>query len=232
MNLDLTRLMDKLVPEPDGESPLVLRIGTVMAINADGSLDVQISGVTVAGVSRLTGASMTIGGTVQILSYRGGLLVIGSVATSPSSGGRGLWARVSSTVNSAAIGTSPTAVLTTPSKTFLKNRIYELKMSGAVVTATSGGSFANFSAFRTVANTLLGEFHRIPITGSNANYRAGAAGVYFTPGSVDVTAQISLLMSHSAGTVTHIGTSQTPRFFEVWDIGDISNTNFDNIPVW
>lgn len=228
--IDYTKILEKLNPSSDGEDYLRLRSGIVMAINTDGTVDVQISGVTIVGVQRIADASLAVGAVVQILSYRGGLLVLGRTASSDASSGLGLWARVSSIVDSAAIPTSFTTVLTTPVRTFVRNRVYDCRMLGGVNTATTGTSYAGFQAWRTGPDTLIGDYFAIPITGSGAVFRAAGGGVLFTPGSVDVTGQVSLKMRHSAATVFHKVATGTPRYLEVWDVGDVSQ--FDNVTVW
>lgn len=78
--LDYTRILRKLIPEPGGEDVLRLRVGIVDAINLDGTVDVVISGLVIPDLPRLRGAPMEAGDNVQLLSYRGSLLVIGAAA--------------------------------------------------------------------------------------------------------------------------------------------------------
>lgn len=84
---NLSKLRKKLVPQPDGQDVLRLRTGVVVSVNADGTVDVTVSSVTLTGLPRLDGLLLAEGETVQIVSYRGSLLVLGRVAGSaPSSG--------------------------------------------------------------------------------------------------------------------------------------------------
>jgi hypothetical protein len=78
MTINYTKLKRKLVPEPDGQDVLRLRTGTIAAIAADGTVTVTLSGVAVVGISVLGGSAFAVGTVVQILSYRGSLLVIGA----------------------------------------------------------------------------------------------------------------------------------------------------------
>jgi hypothetical protein len=78
--IDYTRLLTKLSPDPGGEDVLRLRVGVVSAIAADGTVTVTISGTAVAGVPVLGDAKFAVGTVVQILSYRGSLLIIGGSA--------------------------------------------------------------------------------------------------------------------------------------------------------
>jgi hypothetical protein len=85
--IDLTTILDKLDPDPGGESTLRLRTGTVDVVNADGTLDIEMSsGVVVPGVPKLAGAYAPVGANVQMIAQRGGLLVIGSVGSTALSG--------------------------------------------------------------------------------------------------------------------------------------------------
>lgn len=81
--IDITRMLAKIVPEEDGEDVLRKRTGTVVEINADSTVDVSMDGVTVENVPALASAVVEPGGTVEMLSYRGGLLILGSVGRMP-----------------------------------------------------------------------------------------------------------------------------------------------------
>lgn len=82
MTVDYTKLLKKLVPESDGQAVLRLLVGVVSAIDSgDGTVDVTLNGVTVPDVPVLGGAYFAVASTVQILSYRGSLLIIGSSAS-------------------------------------------------------------------------------------------------------------------------------------------------------
>lgn len=75
--IDFSKLLDKLLPPPDGEDMARVRTGIVDAVNTDGTVDVGISGLVVPDVPRLAGAPMVAGTVVNILVWRGGLLVLG-----------------------------------------------------------------------------------------------------------------------------------------------------------
>lgn len=88
MAIDYTRLLEKLNPDPGAEDTLRLRVGTVTTVNANGTLDITMSsGVIVPGVPRLSSASVSVGNVVQVISQRGSLMVIGTVAGGGSGGG-------------------------------------------------------------------------------------------------------------------------------------------------
>lgn len=85
--LDYTNLLKKLVPEDDGEDFLRLRVGTVNAVNANGTLDITMSsGVIVPSVPKLATAYAPVGAVVQMISFRGSLMVIGAVGSGAANG--------------------------------------------------------------------------------------------------------------------------------------------------
>lgn len=87
MALDYTSLLKKLTPDRDGEPHTHLRTGVVAAINSDGTLDITMSsGVLVPDVPKLAGAYAPVGAAVQMISFRGVLLVIGATSDNTSSG--------------------------------------------------------------------------------------------------------------------------------------------------
>jgi hypothetical protein len=79
--IDYTKLLSKLSPQPGGEDVLRLRVGIVDSVNADGTLDVGVSGLVIPDISRLDGPPVAVDDVVQILSYRGSLFVLGPRAT-------------------------------------------------------------------------------------------------------------------------------------------------------
>lgn len=81
--LDYTKLVQKLNPDRDGEPHIHLRVGTVAAVNADGTVDITMSsGALVPDVPRLDSSRVAVGTVVQMLVLRGSMLVLG-----PSSNG-------------------------------------------------------------------------------------------------------------------------------------------------
>lgn len=83
---DLTRLLEKLDPRKDGESYTTLRAAPIAAINADGTIDITLSGVTVSAVPVVgSTSSFVVGRTAQVLTYKGALLALGQTAGSSAS---------------------------------------------------------------------------------------------------------------------------------------------------
>jgi hypothetical protein len=78
MPIDLTQIKKKILPPQDGQDELKLRVGTVAAIDAAGLVTLTLNGVAVPGVPSLSGARFAVGTVVQVLSYRGSLLIIGA----------------------------------------------------------------------------------------------------------------------------------------------------------
>jgi hypothetical protein len=81
---NLSKLRKKLIPVPDGQDDTKLRTAVVTAVNSDGTLDLTLSGVAVLAVPRLGSAWAAVGSVVQVLSYRGSLLVLGVVSPGPA----------------------------------------------------------------------------------------------------------------------------------------------------
>jgi hypothetical protein len=77
MPIDLSKIKKKINPPPDGQDVLRLKVGVVSAIAADGTVDITLNGTTIADVPCLGSAQFIVGQTVQVLSYRGSLLVLG-----------------------------------------------------------------------------------------------------------------------------------------------------------
>ncbi len=231
--MDYTKLLAKLIPEAGGEDVLRLRVGVVDAVNTDGTVDVGISGLVIPDVPRLAEASVQAGAVVQLLSFRGSLIVIGQAAVSDASPGLGMWTRGQSTSASSAItSTTPvTTGLVTDSGTFIKNRVYEVRTQGGV-SANVANSYMDLRPFRGGPATQLGEWFRFPIPTNGPVYNATAGGIYFTPGSVNVTGTVALYGASNIGTtqVTHFGIAGAPRNIETWDVGDISQ--FPGIVTW
>jgi hypothetical protein len=78
----LLPVLQKLVPQKDGEPYTVHRSAVVAAVNAGGTVDLTMSGVTVPDVPVLGGATAPVGAVVSVLAWQGALLVLGEVATS------------------------------------------------------------------------------------------------------------------------------------------------------
>ncbi len=225
--IDYTVLRKKLVPTPDGQDVLRLRVGVVTTINANGTCDVTVAGTTVPGVSRLQEATVSVGAVVQMLSYRGAMLIIGRAASSSQSAGLGLWTRTQRT-DVSTVTTTIGAVLTTDTVTFVKNRVYEVRTL-AGVSSNQANSYMDLRPFRAGPATQLGEFFRAPMPVANVTFNGNASGVYFTTAN-DVSGAVALYaQAPAAGTYNH-GAIGAIRNLEVYDVGDTSK--FSGIATW
>jgi hypothetical protein len=79
--MNLTKIKKKLNPDPDGTPPLRLQTATVAAMDADGTVDIALNGTTVTNVPVLGAARFVVGTVVQVLTYRGSMLVLGGSGT-------------------------------------------------------------------------------------------------------------------------------------------------------
>lgn len=110
--LDYTRVLKKIVPEQDGPSPTYLRTGTVVADNGDGTAALTLAdGVTILpSVAVLNGVTLTAGMIVQVLTFRGGLLILGPSGSRPPV--TTPLTRLAQQVSQTGIASGATAVLT------------------------------------------------------------------------------------------------------------------------
>jgi hypothetical protein len=83
-HLDFHRLVERLVPQNDAETPIHHRTAIVVSVNSDGTLDIDLGGVTVT-APILDGAYAEPGDVVQVGAWAGDLLVLGRVASALSS---------------------------------------------------------------------------------------------------------------------------------------------------
>ena len=75
--LDYTKIKKKLVPTPDGQDVLRLRTAVISSVNANGTANLTLNGASVPNVPALGSAALWAGSTVQVLGYRGSLLIVG-----------------------------------------------------------------------------------------------------------------------------------------------------------
>lgn len=123
MPIDYNKLLSKIVPQPDGEDELRIRTGVISALNANGTVDLTLSGAVFPGVAVLDGVGVAVGAVVQVLSSRGYLLVLGG----SSAGGS---ARVETTAPT-SVSTSSTTY--TPfTSTDIHGAVFRAPASGAV----------------------------------------------------------------------------------------------------
>lgn len=80
--IDFTALNLKLNPQPQlgGADELRLRVGVVTVVNSNGTVDLTLAETEVTAIPVLNGVPLFVGSVVQLLTYRGALLVLGTVA--------------------------------------------------------------------------------------------------------------------------------------------------------
>lgn len=219
MTIDYTKLINQLDPEPDGEDSLKPRTAIVDAVNANGTLNIILSGVVVPNVPRLASVAPVVGDAVQVQVSRGSMLVIGFVTSNVTDPGRGMRVRVDSTSSSGAVS-GLAAVMTTAVTTFFKNRAYEIRTHGGF-DPSQAAVVVDARAFR-AGGAVIGEWYRSYLH-TDQVYNATFDQLYFKVSSAaDVTVAIAFHISTSAGTVIHFATSGQPRHLEVWDVGPAS----------
>lgn len=83
--IDPTRLLEKLIPEKDGEPYLTYRKGVITAVNSNGTIDITLSGVAVTGVPVIGETTdYVVGRTAHLLAAKGLLLALGTAASGGS----------------------------------------------------------------------------------------------------------------------------------------------------
>jgi hypothetical protein len=136
--IDYTKLQQKLNPNPGAEDVLRLRVGTVDVVNANGTLDIEMSdGVVVPDVPRLDGPPLPVGTVVQMISFRGSLLVIGSStagSVTPTPGQR-IETSVVTAMSSTFTAMTQVAAVTAP---LVAGLIYRVTLEGAFDTSVDG----------------------------------------------------------------------------------------------
>jgi hypothetical protein len=106
MAIDYTKLRRKLTPEPeiDGDPGIRLKVGTVAAIDSStGLVTLNLNGATVPAVPSLSGTYFDVGTVVQVLSFRGALLILGA---SNAASAQPVEASGSASVNGTITGTT------------------------------------------------------------------------------------------------------------------------------
>jgi hypothetical protein len=146
--IDYTKLRAQLSPQPmvNGPNTTRLRVGTVTAVNSDGTVDIDLSEATVENVPVLNGVMVFVDSVVQVLVYTGSLLVLGTVAESADNdstvGGS------NSAIQPLVSASSTDALITSVSHTFLAG--YAYKISWFWAGQINGGTppFAAYSRIR------------------------------------------------------------------------------------
>lgn len=223
--IDYTKLLAKLNPEPGGEDVLRLRVGTVSVVNSDGTLNVAISGVVIPSIPRLQSAALNTGDVVQVISYRGSLLVIGLVAGNELGVSKGLTAYGQrNSAKSTANDGIEVGVMRLDGVPLKGGRSHLVQVSGLRV--TGGGSTPHWlttirystSGAATIAST---EVARSEGSTGTDNMPTMAALIQIVGG--DVTGSFLLGLRRSGGTlaVTLVADNVGSNLMTVVDLGSV-----------
>jgi hypothetical protein len=225
MPIDLSQIKKKIVGPQDGQDVVRLRVGTVSAVNADGTLDVTISGIVVPSVPRLRGEPLAVGEVVQLTSYRGSLMVLDSTASNANTYGNEPFVRASATSNSGAIN-AETVVLTLASRTYKSGRAYIAWAGGGVLfSANSAFSAWNMKKGTTTGGSTVVSYPRQSngAATTTLEQHLNLQQVFAVTGGSDVTTQMVLtLAANGANTATHAGSAVNPRHLTILPAGRAS----------
>lgn len=223
MAIDYTKMLRRLFPEDeqDGASNLTMRVGTVDALNSDGTVDVIISGLVFPGIRKLSGAIFPVGAQVQIISYRGSLLIIGSVATSlaPSFPSGAV-----STATATESVTSEEIISTISNFVFRAGWAYAAWCRCAVY-ADAAGRLAHFRLRKTnLSGADFGEYGRMECVGTGAGQgiQVNAMIPLLRSATTDLTATVVLTAAASAGTINVWAGTGSPRYLMITPLGPAS----------
>jgi len=216
--IDYYKLRKKLIPEPDGEPPVVMRTGTIDAVNVDGTVDVEMSsGIILPDIPRLASAEVSAGLVVNIISFRGSLLVIGpsaQAATGTTSGGRA--ATTVRTSDSSGVTTTET-VIDSVTAYLISGSIYRVRWVAAVNSTVS----ADTAFIRIREDNLAGDqlqLERVPMAltgGSGTRYPAHIEAEFTADATGNKTFVSTLIRASGSGTVNVAGASNFPVYLYV-----------------
>lgn len=218
MAIDYFRLLEKLDPKKDGEDVVRLRKGVVDTVNADGTVDLQLSGVPtpIPDVPVLNGVALSVGQVVRVLTSRGSLLVLGvdTVGAEP------YW--ISATSASSNFTTADATVFQIDDVVFRAGRAYRVEFYGGWNDVpVSAPTLVNPKIKKTSsAGTLWIDFGWLPMVNGVANISgAGATGFLRRTAGTDLTADIVLTAITNAGTANMFANSTLLRWLEIREIG-------------
>jgi hypothetical protein len=189
MTVDYTKLREALSPLPQisGDEKTSMRVAEVTAINsADGTVDVLLSETAVENVPVLDSVVVFVGSIVQMLTYRGSMLVIGTVAVTADNdstiGG-------SNTPQQPLVSSANTdALITAVTHEFIVGYAYEISWFWAAQINNGTSPFVAYSRLRRLntSGTPIEETLHTAIVGSNITRVQGSV---FVKCSVATTTQ-------------------------------------------
>lgn len=213
--VDYTRLLQKLDPQVDGEDVVRLRKGVVDAVNADGTVDLELSEEVIPGVFVLESAVVSAGQVVQVLSSRGSLLVLGGVASTDGP----YW--VGATSASSNFTTSDATVFQIDDVVFRAGRAYRIEFYGGWNDASGAPTLFNPKIKKTNASgTLWIDYGwRSMLNGVAQIPGVGATGIVRRTASTDLTADVVLTAVTNTGTANMFANTTLTRWLEIREWG-------------
>jgi hypothetical protein len=214
-SIDYTKLLSKLDPKAGGEDVLRLRTGVIDAVNSDGTVDLNISGVIVPDTPVINGAVVEDEGAVQVLSYRGSLLVLGMVAADLNwDAGRMVDYVANGTDGSAGASNTETAILTLADAALIEDTAYRVWAEVHITPGTPSIGAVRLREGVTAAGTIIRDTY--------ANFEsAGGNGMHFlmstrwvAPSTGLHSFTVTAIATTPASTVRREGAAS--RLNEIW----------------
>lgn len=231
--IDYSGLREKINPDRDGQDVLQLRTATVSAIGTNGKVSITLNGVTVTDVPYLVSSGIVVGTVVQVLVYRGSLLVIGAAAGSTQSIG-GAWhdeMTADGSANTSATGVAYMDVTLPGPGTYAFHGqwIYTTATNSIQMGFTLGGT-STPSSYRYSTQVVPNS----STTGQEAGHTTGTSYPTnvqgLTGGAIPVNGQVGSVIFHGRVTVTAGGTL-TFRFGRASGTGSVTLRTGSNVTV-
>lgn len=212
--IDYTALVRKLTPERDGEPHTHLRTGVVDAVNSDGTLDIEMSGgIIVPDVPKLAGAYAPVNAVVQMISFRGSLLVIGAIAD--TSGGQSS-GRINTAIRTSTSSTATTTEIQIDSVTaaLVTGRTYKVVWDLPVTTSVATDvHFLRIREDNTTGTQLNVRRYKGPGTEQSYPYRMEAE--YTAVATANKTFSGTSIRNTGTGSVISHAASGVPAYMYV-----------------
>lgn len=214
--MDYSKLYEKMAPTPDGESPVRHRTGTVSAVNANGTVDLDLGTVVVPDVSVLRGAYVELGETVQVVVWAGDLLVLGAVALNDGGGPLGWLDYAEVTANQATITTEVALTDLTSTRSYPGGR--RVKITGSIrfgATNVDNNAILRIKESTTVLQTAEHIASRISSQSNPSLERS----IVIVPSVGGHTYNLTLNMSVGTGSISLVASVSAPAFLLIEDLG-------------
>jgi hypothetical protein len=217
MTTDYTKLLQKLVPAPDGEPVLTLRVATVDSVNTDGTVDLELgSGVIVPNVPCLDTVSAAAGLVVQVLSARGSLLVIGG---SSNGGAKGFVVRSDRITATGPITATTETVIQTYTFIAAAGMQYEVEANQSSQTGTAGDAVTVRLRWATGATVTAAGTQLDSKVAGVARGGTGSPSILFgiltVPTSGQVTIGVTMQVTLGSGQLTAFGAAGQINYIKV-----------------